>query len=265
MRHLRRTILTCLVFLTTPFLHAQIVYTDIDPDSTLSATVDELWKSYFLDLDNDGTFEFEIEHFHPEPSYQAVEIHRNTVGTQQVIINSGGHSRVMTKGENIDAGAGTWGLDGYGILNAPWYGGEDKYFAIRFQINGAWHYGWARVSIPADAGSFTIKDYAYESTPGKAIECGDAGTTTVRTPPQASGISVQQSGSRILITSTRGATGSIFIHNILGMRVISGTLEGERTAVELSALPSGVYMLAVEGKGALLYVQKVLHRRETLH
>lgn len=262
MRHLRLTILLCLFFLTSPFLCAQIVYTDIDPDSTVSATVDEMIQSYFLDLDNDGVFEFEIVHFHPEPSYQAVEIHRNMEGTQQVILTSGGHSRVMNKGEHIDGGAGSWGLDGYGILNAPWYGGTDKYFAIRFEKNGTWHYGWARVSIPADGASFTIKDYAYESTPGTAIICGNSGTSGLHDPPQADGISVQQNGTSLYITSTKAQRMTILLHDVLGHRVLSRSLDAGVTAIELSTLPGGLYLLAIEEQGKLLHTQKILHRRE---
>lgn len=237
---------------------AQIVYTDINPDTTVSATVDQLWKSYFLDMNNDGSFEFEIEHFHPEPAYQAVEIHRNMDGVQQVIIDPAGHARVMNKGEQIGTDAGIWGLDGYGILNAPWYGGGDKYFAIRFQIDGAWRYGWARVSIPSDAASVTVKDYAYEATPDAAIECGNTGTTRSEAPPLAREIHIEQTGKRILIMHADGMSGAASVYTLLGINVYRRVLQGSQTILDLSSLPRGAYLLALERGGLLVHTQRIL-------
>lgn len=237
---------------------AQIVYTDINPDTTVSATVDQIWKSYFLDMDNDGSFEFEIEHFHPEPTYQAVEIHRNMDGVHQVIIDAAGHARVMNRGESIGAASGSWGLDGYGILNAPWYGGADKYFAIRFQIDGTWHYGWARVSIPSDATSVTVKDYAYEATPGAVIECGNTGTTGSDTPPLVREIHIEQTGKRILITHADGGECAASVYTLLGISVYRRMLQGSQTTLDLSSLPRGAYLLALERGGQLLRTQRIL-------
>lgn len=160
-------------------LSAQIIYTDIIPDSTVSASDTEVTKSYYIDLDNNGSYEFELRHFNPGPGNEDVEIQQNFNSIQQVIIETNGHSKVLSHSDTINSKSIQWGSDGYGILNSPWYGSGDKYFGFRFKKSIAWYYGWARVNIPADHLSFTVKDYAYNSVPNAPINAGQTSTNGI--------------------------------------------------------------------------------------
>jgi hypothetical protein len=188
----------------------------------------------------------------------AVEIHRNPAASVQLLIDGSGHARVLSSGDDISSNATEWGLDQYGILNAPWYGGGDKYFGMRFQSGGQTYYGWARVSIPADGSSFTIKDFAYESTPGASITCGDQGTSGVMLPPEAHGIEILQSGTQLTVTSTQPLNGTVDIYNLLGKHVRVLPVSGNVVRVNIVDLPKGMYMVSVQHRGVVEYAGKVL-------
>ncbi|MFC2100826.1 T9SS type A sorting domain-containing protein [Bacteroidota bacterium] len=169
-KNLLLALIGCLAYIASA--PAQIIYTDVNPDSTISASVSEIIKSYFIDIDNNGIYEFELRHFNPGPGNEDVEIQQNSASIQDVIIDVNGHSKVLSIFDTISSNSIQWGSDMFGILNSPWYGGGDKYFGMRFKKTGQWYYGWARVNIPADHLSFTIKDYAYNSTPNAQIIAG---------------------------------------------------------------------------------------------
>lgn len=48
----------------------------------------------------------------------------------------------------------------------------DAYIGLSFPINAVNHYGWIRVDVDNAAGTFLIKDWAYESVPGAGITAG---------------------------------------------------------------------------------------------
>jgi hypothetical protein len=62
--------------------------------------------------------------------------------------------------------AGLWANGGKGAKN--------RYLGLKFEINGRFHYGWARfnVSFPNHTVSATLTGYAYETIPGKRIVAG---------------------------------------------------------------------------------------------
>lgn len=51
--------------------------------------------------------------------------------------------------------------------------GNSGYLGIKFKISSNTHYGWIQYKANANASIGTIIDWAYENTPGKAIETGD--------------------------------------------------------------------------------------------
>jgi len=69
-----------------------------------------------------------------------------------------------------------WANNGKGVVN--------RYLGLRFAINGAYHYGWARmtVRISRDASKTIITGYAYETVVDKGIIAGDTGGGQARRP-----------------------------------------------------------------------------------
>jgi hypothetical protein len=64
---------------------------------------------------------------------------------------------------------GAWANNGKGATN--------RYLGLRFAIKGAYHYGWARMSVKIGPrqSTITITGYAYETVAGKKIATGDTG------------------------------------------------------------------------------------------
>jgi hypothetical protein len=61
----------------------------------------------------------------------------------------------------------------------PWANVRDGYLGLRFLIGPNTHYGWVRMDVSVNADlltiSATVKDWAYDSTPGAGIRAGDTG------------------------------------------------------------------------------------------
>jgi hypothetical protein len=60
----------------------------------------------------------------------------------------------------------------WGTSTGNWLGATNKYLALKLIVGTNTYYGWARLDFLFISGSFTIKDYAYESTPNACIQSG---------------------------------------------------------------------------------------------
>lgn len=56
--------------------------------------------------------------------------------------------------------------------NAQFLDTQNGYIGFGFPILGALHYGWVRVAIDNAAGTYVVRDWAYNSTPGAPIHAG---------------------------------------------------------------------------------------------
>ncbi len=154
---------------------AQVVYTDVNPDSLVSS-------QYELDLNNDGIPEFLIE----KTTDGGIDIVQATgLSNQDSIIGyyAGfpaitGYPSALSSNEVID-GASTFVDEGvmggnHALImeDADWPDGFNRYLGLKFNISGAAHYGWAKIKISADYVAFTITEYAYNATAGAAINSG---------------------------------------------------------------------------------------------
>jgi hypothetical protein len=67
-------------------------------------------------------------------------------------------------------GSTYWGTSG------PWVNVTNRYLGLKFEIDGKFHYGWARLNVRVVKGKFEIKavltGYAYETIPNKPIIAG---------------------------------------------------------------------------------------------
>ncbi len=55
----------------------------------------------------------------------------------------------------------------------PWAYVTAGYMALRFDIDGQTHFGWARISTDYGSTWVVLHDWAYETRPGEAIRAGD--------------------------------------------------------------------------------------------
>ena len=128
----------------------------------------------------------------------------------------------------------------------PWLGMTNKYLGLRFQIGANLHYGWARLDVPANATSFTIKDYAYESTANTPIAAGATGAVGVNEGDLSLhvGFNVTENTLTVSNNNTALTNGKIVIMNISGQQIASVDFT-ETTQFDVSAYASGVYLIQV--------------------
>ena len=191
--------------------HAQIIYTDVDPDALYTGTND----TCSLDVDNDGNIDFLIVQSTvnaPCPGGQSPNcaatnsrpkswVKITPQGTNAVV-NAASFAAQLPQWQAI-APVSAWnnasdqvlitqGVPAclpFGLVNPPqWYCRPGFYtgswldsasvyspmfLGLRFDSAGSTFYGWARLSIPSNGTSFTLKDYAYYSVPGAGMYSGE--------------------------------------------------------------------------------------------
>jgi hypothetical protein len=75
-----------------------------------------------------------------------------------------------------------------------WRNVNNRYLGIRFQVNGQFHYGWARLNVRSRLRNFplscnifaTLTGYAYETVPNRPIIAGKTQSADAKRPAPAS-------------------------------------------------------------------------------
>lgn len=194
---------------------AQIIYTDVIPDTTVQSD----GGVYALDLNNDGITDFNIAIFNNQIA-QCGSSGSNkpggcgTITNYYIIITPNGVNAIISDSDSewsmtsafllgtpIDSSSSTWNNNSNFLEALGYYcfqgesceislignfGSEgDKYIALQLDVNSQKYYGWVRLSTywgqdgfgsegggVGDPSSFTVKDYAYNSTPDQPILAG---------------------------------------------------------------------------------------------
>ncbi len=237
-------------------LFAQLVYTDI-PDATPNAT-------YALDLNNDSIVDFTI-YYGMLDKVMCIPENNNSYSGEFV---AGEHlpwalpaaigvcDTLVTWYGAINPGTMAWGTN-----IGHWVGATDKYLALKLVVGANTYYGWARFDIFPGSTSFTIKDYAYESTPNACIQSGQT----------ALGIAENATENRLSIfpnpvvsSATLQATGhlnqaSLTVCNALGQPVWhADNLSGSAVSFSRGNLPNGLYFVWLMEENQVLAVEKMV-------
>ncbi len=244
-------------------VNAQIIYTDVNPDTTIIQT-----NVYALNLDGDANIDFNLFAY----NYIASTTNYDFV----FIAPSSGNSVIATS--NIYSGVYfplalnlNDPIDNYAIFASPsasasfpgmflqfnivyssssslplgnWGGQTDKYLGLKFLIGGNTHYGWARMDVAADAKSFVLKDYAYNATPNTGLLAGQ--TVGIENFDQInSHISLSNNQLSVFYNSKDGEL-LLNIYNISG-KLVSTKLITTSLEEKLN-LPTGIYLFNVNTK-----------------
>ncbi|MFN3917744.1 MAG: T9SS type A sorting domain-containing protein [Flavobacteriales bacterium] len=254
---------------------AQIIYTDINPDLTVSGHQ----QGFQLDLNNDAAVDFTIFILDssasgtymsiPYTAYYGVVGAFEDASGNEISLDASGNAAALNSGFNID-GLNSWGSAGstgyiplaYNIdilfmgqtINTnggEWLGQNDKYLGLRFFAGPNIHYGWARLSVNNDANEFTIKDYAYNSTPNQPLQ---AGQTVVSVDENILTDVKVWEYNRQLFLDTYGNynNGIINVTNMMGQVVKSFNFNNAYNVVDLGDLATGAYVVTVTSEGKVL-------------
>lgn len=201
--------IAAVLLIPTSKAHAQVIYTDIDPDIVL----DTYEENGFVDMDNNGTFDFSFQRGNTQYSTLTYSGGAGHTFTRTVIwasfpdspdneiagsyntfsssftryypyaINLGD---IITIDEPDGLSFQDWPfqrmayklkIDGGNITGSGgnWFPEKiDRYLGVHF-VDGDenYHYGWIRCSVLDSGDVLIIKDYAYEMEVDKPIYAGD--------------------------------------------------------------------------------------------
>ena len=190
---------------------AQILYTDVNPDDTVYVV-----GNYSLDLNNDGTsdFEFNLTHLQGTNPGNVLRVVGNSSNSiTRDLINFPGmfdgyaYADIVLYGNPI---GGTNAFFSQEILVSHytsgndfgnWLNVQDQYMGLKIIANSNTYYGWARLSVPGAANYMVVNDYAIDTVADEVIKAGDrCGTysltvTTEITVPDPPGFCEGQSTS----------------------------------------------------------------------
>src|SRR6266536_4448088 len=175
--------------LYTATTNAQIVYTDVNPDKKFSSSVPGS-VSYSLDLNKDRIVDFTITYsINPIGCrlgaiafnhYVYITSHdSNAVATDSF---AGIYALKMPLNQDISSNI-RWShstlklVSKAGCTNSfdgAWRDPSDAYLGLKLRVKGNAYYGWVRLSVSVFSlsGSFTVKDYAYNSVASQGILAG---------------------------------------------------------------------------------------------
>jgi hypothetical protein len=122
------------------------------------------------------------------------------------------------------------------------------------------YYGWARIDLLATSTSFTIKDYAYDSTPNACIQSGknilgineiSNNTISVFPNPFTSSTTIQIDGNFQNATLT--------IYNSYGQPLKQvKNISGNTVSLSRDNLPSGIYFIRQAKEKKIIAATKLI-------
>ncbi len=245
-----------ILFFFNSRLYSQIIYTDI-PDATPNAT-------YSLDLNNDNTVDFLIQ-FDLADKVICKPQHNNAYSGNFV---GGVHLPwALSASNSICDSLTTWydanntGTMGLGASTGYWPGATNNYLALKLIVGTNTYYGWARLDFLAMSGSFTIKDYAYHSTPNACIQSGQ----TILGIIENSSKNIFSIFPNPFISSTTIHTignhknATLTIYNSYGQTLKQvKNISGQTISLSRDNLPSGLYFIRLTEENKIIAVEKLI-------
>lgn len=264
-------------FAATSVAHAQVVYTDVDPDVTANTSLSNI----DIDLDNGGIVDFEVglqSGSFSSYAYNAVLTAVNPNGVNAIAQNGtlGGLYALNSElnlNDPIDASL-TWSTDttqlaaliypasaSYNAGN--WIGGvTDKYFGFRFDLSGTTHYGWARFDVSADGSSITLKDYAYDATPNTAIPAGGMPVSTGISELLAHDVQIYgfDKSINVKLMNNTPIDGMITVTDVLGQQIAQVAVTDATTTIAMTDAKPGVYFATIRKADGSSFTKKLFLR-----
>ena len=108
-----------------------------------------------------------------------------------------------------------------------------------------------------DSRQYTLKDFAYESTPDKSILAGDGQVNVGITKRNSKDLKIKTVGKKINIdlVNLANVAGTVNIFNIAGQEVLSAKIDSNNHEFSLNSV-TGIYLVKVSLAG-IQYSQKI--------
>ncbi len=254
-------LLSCflMLFSINSKLNAQIIYTDII-DATPSAT-------YPLDLNNDNLVDFIIQFGGSAGNIGVMCYPENNnayAGNFVIDIYS---PWALSESNTICDSLSTWynannpGTMALGTSLGNWVGATDKYLGLKLIVDTNTHYGWARFDILESSASFTVKDYAFQSTPNTCIQAGQTslGLNEILTNNNFSVFPNPCISSTIIHTKENLNNATMTIFNAFGQTLKQiNNISGQTISLNRENLPSGIYFIGLTEYNKIISIEKLI-------
>lgn len=254
---IKKAFFTIVVGLLLSTANAQIIYTDITPDTTraLGDPPSLISKFYPIDFNGDGVEEY---NFRWDILFNGWWVHMTYVSTNEIILKgtivgpSGArYVKPLNACTMIDSGS-NWGVSTPEPLlgdNADpniqkWLG--DCYVGCKFTIENSTHYGWVRLSFDND-NTLTLRDYAYESTPDMPIKTPELVSNNDIEFDRHFSVYPSPAYHQIVIESEDVIDiDGLTIMNVSGQTLISRKETVPNQVIDVSSLASGTYIIQID-------------------
>ena len=256
---------------------AQIVYTDVDPDSTVVLpTVADSAHIFEIDMNHDGAIDVTIVAGNGDWYYsagvsnwmsvRALNGSGASIATQSSYLSGWSATYYFAKRFDADALIGpdeSWSTSSWSFQmgwkgtypgyttnynSGPWTDNEpDKYLGVRFTLDEgtSYHYGWIRLDVAGDMSQFTVKDYAYQTNADLPIVAGATVNTSVRDGLfDDLGVKVFSHQDKIVISDLEIDHATADVYNVAGQLLRSVQVESGRTEIPMD--DKGLYIVRID-------------------
>ncbi len=268
LKKLSAFIVTAMMFSASA--NAQIVYTDVNPDSSVVAPAmmnQTIIEQYNLDLNNDANSDFILQasanRFGGTYSYNVHAAPLNGNGVKDTLVDSFNVAIPLQLNALIDSNLllqQSWQTSLYQKLitlnnsgtSGLWAIPTDYYLGLRLLQSGQTYYGWVklRVSVSPGGAAVTIKDYAYNSIPDQPILAGQTTATGIIENSFAASINLFPNPADDHLTIAMGSINKnveVIITDITG-KIIYTTAANQTNKIELntSEFAEGIYVVQIQ-------------------
>ena len=244
------------VLLASSKLSGQISYTDISPDSVMSANLNGESETFYIDFDDNGINDLYIQQW--DSYYSDREFASAGRFGDTKLMDYGSVVRPLSLNDSVSSSkyfnTRSTLVDGYGY---GFFAGEgDKYIGVRFEISDVEHYGWVLVNVTYGGDSIIVKGYAYEETAGKGIKAGDKGTiTSIEKLVDGSSIVLHPNPVKDKFNIQGASVISFVLTDLTGKVIKSGDVQ--KNQIDISEIEAGVYNVKLATSNGYLYKKLV--------
>ncbi len=277
--------------------NAQIVYTDINPDTTIIRTRlnqrGHVSIQQNMDLNNDGIPDLKftltssiISGFPPQwYGYTAGTILATPLNGSAILMDSSGYPAKMNQNDIISANA-NWETIANQIIfkkllsngtttnTGNWNTATGGFLGLRVIAGGQTHYCWIQMNAAAFvsgsiAATLTLMDYAYNSIPNQAILAGETIATGINENSFASSINLFPNPANDYFTITLGSSKKnveVAIADITGkiipIAIGNTTTANETNKIEMNTgeFAEGIYIVKIQS-GESIATKKIIIKK----
>jgi hypothetical protein len=255
--------LTAVAGLAASTADAQIVHTTVNYNGG--------YETYDIDIDSDGTNDFFILGMDWGANYGIPGnlVHLGVQGTNELVTYNSYYVAKLAAGVTLDsttpfAVAGVWsnGASYGGAFGGTYYAaytwgsfwaGETGFVGVAFDISGATHYGWLRVTPSADFGTWTLVDMAYNATAGEAIVTGQ----TLNVKENKRNMNVFADANNInIMTDGSLMNAKVDVVNMLGQTVANTVITSNTTSIA-NTFGSGIFIVRISDDKGKAITRKI--------